>query len=284
LVIAAIFLLLVALAPSFGQTIESVRLYSEMTRIDPFGKPLLVDHPPAAKNPPREMLSPAVARNAFFSVQFAVSAPPRTNYFLAVQAYPPNVLRWKVYRERFEQRQGQWIPDALIEEEKPYFEVMPDLEVNIPGQNTQVYLIDVWVSAEIPSSGVRLEMLAKTDTWRMAPMEVRIYPNEVPALASAPARESALPDPLQPMDTVAAAILDAFRAGHVPGAEPAPPRTLRDIVRRNAIQDAMLARALGPDASKRCLEMRPGRTVYGSEWYLRIRDCLVRAKASAAGR
>jgi hypothetical protein len=123
--------------------------------------------------PPREVLSPAVVRNAFASFHLVVTAPANESYFLAVQANPAGVLQWKLYEEK--------IPDALEEARPPYFGVIP------AGQTTRAYLLDVWVPRDAPVGKVRLEALVKVGYWRIAPMEVRILSTVVPDLPHSPA-------------------------------------------------------------------------------------------------
>jgi len=57
---------------------QSLRVLSEFQRVDPFGDVVAVDR---TVNP-REILSPAVARNAFASFHVAVSVPEREPFEL----------------------------------------------------------------------------------------------------------------------------------------------------------------------------------------------------------
>jgi hypothetical protein len=57
---------------------------------------------------------------------------------------------------------------------------------------------------------------------------------------------------------------------------PVQPLTVRDIIRRNAIQDIALAGS--PEALEKLRKGLPSRKTLGAEWYLRIRD-LVYAEA-----
>jgi len=123
--------------------------------------------------PPREVLSPAVVRNAFASFHVVVTAPENESYFLAVQANPTDVLQWTLYEEK--------TPDALEEARPPYFGVIP------AGQTTRSYLLDVWVPRDAPVGKVRLEVLVKVGYWRIAPMEVRVQPTVLPDLPPTPA-------------------------------------------------------------------------------------------------
>jgi hypothetical protein len=226
-------LLLITLVavPLPGQVVRALDLYSELVKIDPFGQ---VD----TSHKPREILSPGVARGGFFSLQVAVTAEPKTIYMMAVQSNPANVFQWKLYKEKYSPEGKKWVPDKFEEMQEPYFRVMPDIDVQIPGQTTQVYLLDVWVPREAPVGRIRLEVLAKSDTWRVAPMEVRV--------------------------------LDAVFPEGVNGAAAG---SLSAVVERNQQQDAMLARTL-PNEGKGCYDAQPSFEEQGRERYLRVRDCL----------
>jgi hypothetical protein len=252
-----------------------LRVYSEMQRVDPFGRIVEMDR----GEKPRELLSPAVARNGYFSYHIAVTAPARSMYFLAVQMYPPDALRWKLYEEKFAYDGKRWIPDALQEMASPYFGVVPDPEQSVPGQTTCVYLLDVFVPPDTPPSQVRLEVLAKFDTWRMWPMEVRIPGASIPGLRSAPLT-SLLPPLTDPADSAATAVWRAWVEGRD---EPTGNvvRSVRSVIWRNAVQDVALARSLesrlGREELRRKLEALPAAARNaGAERYLKVRDYLIR--------
>lgn len=260
-----------------------VRIYSEFQRVTPFGTIVASDRAAA----PREVISPAVVRNGYASFHVAVTAPPNAIYFLAVQMYPSNILRVKLYRETFTGYRGEWIPDALEEIRTPSnsIGVMPDPWVNVPGQTTNVYLLDVWVPPETPPGFVRLEVLAKTIDWRVAPMELRIQPARVPSL---PVTLRAPPVPAlgAPADEAAwsGVLMDS------PSVPPAP-LNVRSVIWRNAAQDAAVWRELAPGAVQ---ELRRGlwealseRESFGflspgAELYLRFRNQLIRAASRHA--
>ena len=73
---------------------QSLEIYSEFQRVDPFGNIVPMDR--ALR--PREILSPAVARNAFASFHIVVSVPPKESYFLYVLPNPLNACRVALYR------------------------------------------------------------------------------------------------------------------------------------------------------------------------------------------
>lgn len=239
----------------------------------PFGEVLAVDR----ADTPREILSPAVSRGAFFSIHAAVTAEVNTSYFLAVQSYPAGIFQWKLYKESYAQHGKTWIPDALVERRPPYFEVMPEADVKIGGQNTQLYLLDVWVPEKTPSGTARLEILAKSDTWRVAPMEVRILPVTIPIVPVQLEKPKPLPGVELSADTPAAQALAAFLKGEKMWTPAAEPLNLRSAIYRNSLQDLALSRTLDIAVSERCWDARNNRKGMGAEWYLRVRDCLYRA-------
>ncbi len=223
-------LLLAFAGPLAAQEIESLRLYSEFQRIDPFGNVVTADRGQAS----REIISPGIARGGYFTLHVAVTGAPKAMFFLAVQANPPDVLRWKLYREQYTRKGEEWVPEGLTELRPPYFSTLASPEIE--NQTTQSYLVDVFVPAETAPGRLRLEVLAKTDTWWICPMEVRVLPAVIP-----------------PHDVPAAATISA-------------------VLRRNARQDEELAKR-NPGL---CSGALGDRTRMGAEAYLVYRDCLFR--------
>ena len=194
---AAVLLLLAG--PVYPQ---SLRVLSEFQRVDPFGDVVAVDR---TANP-REILSPALARNAFASFQMAVSVPEREPFFVYVQTNPANVFEISLYEELYVKTSAGWIPDALEPTKMPAFGTLPYLPLPIPGQNTVCYWLDVWVPGETPVQRVRLEVLLKVGPgWMMYPMEVRVTPAVVPSVE---ADSAALPPVIARADT---SVLGPFR-------------------------------------------------------------------------
>lgn len=135
-------------------TAQSIQVFSEFAR-EPNGLP-----------PPREIISPAVARNAFASFRVVVAAPPSTTYFLFVGASPPGIIQTRLYKEN---------TSYLEEVRSPGFGVIPS------GQTEREYLLDVWVPRDAePGRRVRIELQLKTGAWQVYPMELRIQGATVP--------------------------------------------------------------------------------------------------------
>jgi len=260
---------LLAAARLASQTVE---VHSEFLRVNPWGEILTVDATPK----PREILSPAIVRNGFASFHVVVRSPRPTSYFLLVGANPPDILRTTFYKEEFVKRGEDWIPDGLRLLRPPNFEAIPDSAAGIPGQTTSVYLLDVWVPPEAPAGTVRLEVQLKAGTWIIYPMEVRVLPARVPAIAGVAA---ALPEIELRADEAAMAPLLGYMDGHGEGSRRAAvttPRTVREVVRRNAEQDMALARGLDSKALLPALKERLAPAAMGGEWYLGIRYLIYR--------
>ena len=120
----------------------------------------------------------------------------------------------------------------------------------------------------------RLEVQLKTADWTVRPMEVRVTSLRVPDIA---AGEGTVAPIDAPADAAATAVLAGYLAGE-PLKMPAGRATLRDILRRNAVQDlalgtqldrsAMAAAALDLWRVNNAFRPRP----WGSEWWLKLRD------------
>jgi hypothetical protein len=262
-----------------------LEVHSEFLRVNPQGKIITTDATPK----PREILSPAVVRNGFASFHIVVRSPRPISYFLFVDTYPQkNVFRTAIYKEVFVNRGGEWIPDALKPLRHPNFDVIPDSEAGIPGQTANAYLLDVWVPPEAPFETVRLEVQLKIGDWVIYPMEVRILAARAPSIVR---NAKALPEIEQRVDEAVTVPLLAYTGRHGEGPDPTrsprangkgqsdltPPRTVRDVVRRNAEQDMALALLLDSKnlvpAMKQKMEAAAGN---GGEWYLGIRDLIYR--------
>ncbi len=263
---------------------QPVRVYSEFERIDPFGEVVAADR----AETPREILSPAMARNAWASFQVAVRVPLDRPHDLFIGQNPANFIRVKLYRVVFAQQGAKWVPDALEPLALYPSGKVADIQPQVPGQTTLVYWMDVWAPPQALVRRARLEVQVRSgDGWNIYPMELRILPARVPLVAgpwtslgrvSAPSSDSAL------------AVLRGYACGA--GSEGAEaPLTIRRMIRRNARQDLALARALerlvGKDEVVRTMLAAIGaqdRAAWcrapgaapedGAEWYLRSRGAL----------
>lgn len=276
-----------ALCPRLSAQSVQLRIYSEFQRIDPFGRIVEADR----AQRPREILSPAAARNGYVSFHVAVTVPKGTPFTLYLAQNPDDTLKLTLYRERFERAGEAWIPDLLERVTEPFDSRAQPPGKTIPGQTTTVFWLDAWTPAEAAVGRMRLEaQLNVGDHWVIAPLEVRILSVRIPGHADG---GEALPPVEAPADRAALGPLRAFLCGPFQRG-PMAPLSVRRLIRRNAQQDMALARqleaGLGPeevrqrileasgaaDAASWCQRQQtpPER---GAEWYLRVRDYLLRS-------
>jgi hypothetical protein len=159
----------------------------------------------------------------------------------------------------------------------PAFGSIPDGLVPIPGQTSRDYLLDIFAPADSEAGRrVRVEVLIKAGTWVVAPMEVRIMHPVLPAHPNA--NPAPLPDLDEPADSAAVHALASHFSRQTEW-NTGPLLTVRDVLRRNAQQDMLLA---GTDPLPTLWFRAAGEIVngwgmfpVGAEWYLRIRDPLI---------
>jgi len=168
---------------------QEVKVWSEFQRIDPFGQVVAADR----VEHPREILSPAVPRNAWTSFHVAVTIPENVPTYLYVQQNP----EWfdvTVYKEEFKPTPEGWIPDRLREAKLPCLTILPDAEKPIPRQTTAVYWLDIWAPEKAEVGRMRMQVLLNVaERWLMYPMEIRVVSATVPKLPAPAQRDSIRP-------------------------------------------------------------------------------------------
>lgn len=268
-----------------GVSAQSLQVYSEFQRIDPFGAVVAVDR----AERPREILSPALARNAHATFQAVVTVPGGSPFSLYLAQNPEDAVRVTAYQPAFVKRGETWIPDGLEPLKLSEIRQVLNPVRQVPGQTVVVVWLDLWVAAGAPVRRTRFELqLHAGGQWIVYPMELRIFAPVVPA---AQGRLEALAPVEAPAARTAAGPLSAYVCGAVRGGEEGP-LTVRGLIRRNARQDMALARSLGratlpaeilealgaADREKWC-PAPGGPPQLGAEWYLRVRDFLYRTAA-----
>jgi len=266
---------------------QSIRVFSEFRRVDPFGQLVPADR----GGRPREILSPLLARNSHSTFRIVVEAPPGQIYYFYVVDSPENILKVTVYKEMYTRHGETWIPDLLVEIKTPYISHVPDRYHGLPNQTVESFLADVFVPADAPPGRMKLDAQLHVDKrWIIYPMELRISDVVAPAVKSAAGR---LPPLEASADTAALGPLRSYLCG-IPEPDGLGPFSARWIIRRNVREDMALAearqaeldkdelargilRGLGMDAAKFCA-LRRVESPLGPEWYLRGRDFLYRGK------
>jgi len=200
-----------------------------------------------APESPREILSPAVARNAFTSFQVVVQAAENKSWWLYIGQNPENAVRVTMYREA----EGKLEPE----------------ELPVLGKGTQVFWMDLWTDRGAPIERIKVEpQLNIDDDWVIYPMEARVMNVIVPDGE----RPTAAIEPVELMRGFLCGV-----AGKPVAANSVTPASLRF---RNARQDLELApRAPQADLQKLfgpCDAAAPA----NPEWYLRLRDYFFRMR------
>lgn len=269
--------LLMAASGAFSQ---QVRVFSEFTRIGPKGERIAAD----GGGPVREILSPAIARNAYASFHVALDLPAGCGEFsLHLGLNPERAVETTLYREIHDAR---GIPDRLERVANPYDGRCGKVA------RTEVFWMDLWVDAEAPLRRIKVQpQFWVNDTWIVYPMEVRVIAARVPSHQRPQAK---LPSVLAPSNAVVTGPLASLVCGIAEEPAKAADPSVRSLIRRNVLQDVALARerasrhpklfdeitapAGAPDASAYCTAVTisaPGNLP--GEWYLKVRDLLYRS-------
>jgi hypothetical protein len=223
-----------------GLCAQNVQVYSEFAQINDAGEVLAPENP-------REILSPAVARNAFSSFQIVIQVPKGTKFLVYLGQNPDDAAKVTLYRRS---------AGKLEIVELPY-----------SGESSQVLWMDLWVDANAPVRRVKIEPQVGIDgDWFTYPMEVRVMEPVVPD-RSAPAQGVA--SPFEVMRAFLCGTKVPPRAGRVPAGA--------DLLFRNAQQDVALAAAGSTPLRgemKQALGGCNANPPANPEFYLRLRDYL----------
>lgn len=238
--LVAIFLMLSGLTLSA----QPLSVYSEFARIDAKGK---VTSPAE----PREILSPAVARNAFTSFQIVVQPTTEATWKLYVAQNPENAVEVTLYRE---------VGDKLVKEVQPAI-----------GTGTAVFWMDIWTARNAPVERIKVEpQLNINNDWVIYPMEARVMDVQ---LENAPATTGWPKGTAEPPAVIGNVLCNKPLTSGTAPSDPVP-ASLRF---RNAQQDkALAARAPRAELAQRYGSCEATPPADDPEWYLRIRDFLFR--------
>lgn len=210
---------------------QPLRVYSEFAKIDATGRV-------TAPEEPREILSPAIARNAFSSFQIVVDVPRGTPYQLYVAQNPENAVEVTLYRENGEK--------------------LERVEQPVSGNSTQVFWMDLWTARDAPVQRIKVEpQLHVNNDWVIYPMEARVMAATVP--------EGKLPT-------------EGMRGYLCKRGEAVPPSnaSMLSLRFRNAQQDVALAATAPKEELQKLFGSCDAPPSSDPEWYLRIRDYLLR--------
>ena len=261
---------------------QEIHLYSEFQRFDPFGKIVASDSEPA----PREILSPAMARNGHLSLHVVITGPAGSNFLLYTGTNPPDILQVRLYREYFTRCGDDFCPDWLTPQASPTFGAIPEYRRDLTypamdNQTTRCYLLDIWAPPDTPPRRVRVEALLKTGIWQVAPIEVRIMAPTIPDADESRILEENIA-PIEASSATTAQMQLLRYLDRLPAQFPPRLVRVRDFIQRNAAEDLLIALSLQhagatPFPELNLLAWRPFAVPEtGAEWYLRVRDFLYR--------
>jgi len=267
----------VATAVALTAAGQPLRVVSEFQRVTAAGQVYAPDRVEKS----REVISPAVARNAWASFRVIVEAPKGSAYSLYVGQNPDNAAKTKCYQEKYTKAGEAWVPDALEAVELPVSASMPENQI------IQSYWLDVWVPRETPAGRFRYEaQLYLGGTWYIAPMEVRVRDVVLPGATQA---AGTLPDVAERADSAVLQPLRQYVCGTAaPAATGELSLTARKLIRRNAQQDIALGRLHERDETRAAVQytlvkaagyssvdafcQSTGLPQRGAEWWLKARD------------
>ena len=197
-----------------------------------------------APDSPREILSPAMVRNGFTSFQVVIQAPKGAPFTLHVGQNPAEAAKVTMYRKA---------GGRLERVELPY-----------EGDSTQVLWMDLWTDRDAPVRRIKVEPeLFINGDWVVYPIEARVVAETVPDDAPAPQR--------------AATPFEAMR-NFLCGSKPAGGPETGDPHLRNARQDLALAAKAPKEELQKLFGACTAAPPSNPEWYLRIRDYLLRLR------
>lgn len=178
---------------------------------------------------PREILSPAIPRNGYATYNIAIKGPAGKPFHVYVGENPEGIVKTTLYRVVA----GAPIPDTLEKITSPYSGFLPEGGVPL--------VVDIFAPATLPVRRVRIEIQLNVDShWIIYPMELRVQPATIPPQLIT---SGALADPkVSTVENALAAWSPVLCSK--PQRVNSAPGTIRELVRRNAVQDIGLAKKL----------------------------------------
>lgn len=263
---------------------QSIAVYSEFTRIDPFGNIVKADR----GNDPREILSPALPRNATTSVHLVLEAPAGADYTIYIGQNPENAVAEQLYLERYSKVGNEWIPDDLDAVALPYHGVMGAGAGGAPGpidgQTHQAFWLAMKVARDATPARIKVEpQISIGQQWLRYPMEARVVEVTAPSSSNAEAPERAAIGAAS--DISARRVWKRKLCGNSEKLSSVSTLNIRDFIARDAVQDVAMSSATPAgrlwdatgvrDREEWCRSETPHPN--GPEWYLRLRDHIIGA-------
>jgi hypothetical protein len=253
---------------------QDLRVRSEFQRPGPDGEVIRIDK----VERPREILSPAVARNAYASYFLTISVPAGVDWYLEVGQNPENAARAVLYQVGHD---TAGFPDELTKVEMPVKGRSEKPEV-------RSYWLDLWVDDGAPVRRIKVEpQVWVGDRWIVYPMEVRVQWATVPLFKP---QFWGQPAVAARADAVMISPWRDYLCRQLPAQFKPEKATVRLLQHRNVLQDVALAKKMGVAAEgalkaggvpleKEAWCAAPAESWQkdlATEWYLRVRDFLYR--------
>ncbi len=223
---------------------QSIQVYSEFAQLTDAGDVIAPENP-------REILSPAVARNAFSSFQLAIQVPRGVKFLVYIGQNPDNAAKVTLYR-----RSGGKLESVVV----PY-----------EGESSEVLWMDLWVDANAPVRRVKIEpQVGIGGEWVIYPMEVRVTE---PVVAGHSMDEG--------NDMTAFEIMRLYLCRDRDVTITDLGLGVRALQSRNARQDTALAARASPalrEDLQRAMGGCSAPAPADPEFYLRVRDLLLRTR------
>ncbi len=272
------FVSFVIALPTPELSAQELYVRSEFQRVGADGKVIAQDK----TDHPREILSPALARNGFASYMLTANIPAGISYSLEVGQNPENAVRVVLYKQSYD---AQGIPDHLEKVSLP-------VEGKTTKEENLTFWMDLWVDNNAPVARIKVEaQLWVGDRWVVYPMEARIVQAQIP---SAPLKFWGLPAPEARADSAMTGPWRDYLCRPLKSEFQPKETSIRLLQQRNIQQDVALAKKLGRDIGITAF-VRGGlppelaipdkwcaappdqwRTPLSTEWYLKLRDHLYR--------
>ncbi len=263
---------------------QTLLISSEFIRYRPDGQVVSADRAERY----RELLSPAVARNAHFTFRATVVQPGGSPYTLHIAQNPDDTAQIRLFQEQYTQAGAEWIPDRLKQVDMPHGAAVAQ------GQKAQSYLVDVFVPPTAEGNmRFRIEVqYYRGDGWLIYPMEIRVRQAKVESRFESPGE---LPGLTERLIRGLESPLRTYACGLKTGRPTIPLETGRALLLRNIAEDLDLARqrettdtrdgtvfmllkAAGlTDLPSFCAK-KASPTTPGPEWWLKARDYLYQGR------
>lgn len=159
-----------------------IKVQSEFTRTDPFGKIVASDRSLNAQTTTSRTHRIRAARNGYASFHLVVKASPGP-YSIAVRFPKLPGLQTDLFKTWYHLliADQTYYPDALIPVANPCQSTLPDPENRIPGQTAQAFWVDLWIPHSVTPGRYEGEASVQAGAKRESlKLDLQVLPAEIP--------------------------------------------------------------------------------------------------------